>query len=101
VITTSGVVPWGNRIGSRLTATRIGKNTTSPSSKNWSQEVGSGSRRLHVAYMNRILTMEFRWMRACLEAEGVIGQKLYPAYYVIPGNQGSPAVMRGSARDCG
>ena len=30
-----------------------------------------------------------------LEAEGVIGAgKLYPAYYVIPGNQGSPAVMR-------
>ena len=30
-----------------------------------------------------------------LEAEGVIGAgKLYPAYYVIPGNQGSPTVMR-------
>jgi hypothetical protein len=30
-----------------------------------------------------------------LEAEGIIGPgKLYPAYYVIPGNQGSPAVMR-------
>ena len=30
-----------------------------------------------------------------LEAEGAIGPgKLYPAYYVIPGNQGSPAVMR-------
>jgi hypothetical protein len=30
-----------------------------------------------------------------LEAEGEIGAgKLYPAYYVIPGNQGSPTVMR-------
>jgi glycine reductase len=30
-----------------------------------------------------------------LEAEGKIGRgKLYPAYYMIPGNQGSPAVMR-------
>ncbi|TMA55893.1 MAG: hypothetical protein E6J73_22115 [Deltaproteobacteria bacterium] len=30
-----------------------------------------------------------------LEAEGAIGPgKLYPAYYVIPGNQGSPTVMR-------
>jgi hypothetical protein len=29
-----------------------------------------------------------------LEAEGAIGPgKLYPAYYVIPGNQGSPEVM--------
>jgi glycine/betaine/sarcosine/D-proline reductase family selenoprotein B len=30
-----------------------------------------------------------------LEDEGKIGRgKLYPAYYVIPGNQGSPSVMR-------
>jgi hypothetical protein len=30
-----------------------------------------------------------------LEADGKIGPgKFYPAYYVIPGNQGSPAVMR-------
>ncbi|MBI3057735.1 MAG: glycine/betaine/sarcosine/D-proline family reductase selenoprotein B, partial [Deltaproteobacteria bacterium] len=28
-----------------------------------------------------------------LEAEGVIGM-LYPAYYVVPGNQGSPSVMK-------
>jgi glycine/betaine/sarcosine/D-proline reductase family selenoprotein B len=30
-----------------------------------------------------------------LETEGAIGSgKLYPAYYVIPGNQGSPAVRQ-------
>jgi hypothetical protein len=37
-----------------------------------------------------------------LEAEGTIGRgKRYPAYYVIPGNQGSPAVMRRVGREIG
>jgi glycine/betaine/sarcosine/D-proline reductase family selenoprotein B len=36
------------------------------------------------------------------EAEGKIGRgKLYPAYYVIPGNQGSPAVMRRVGQEMG
>ena len=50
----------------------------------------------NVAFMNQNphYGMPLDALRA-LEADGKIGRgKLYPAYYVIPGNQGSPAVMR-------
>src|SRR5215510_9029600 len=50
----------------------------------------------NVAYMNKNphYGVPLDALRS-LEAEGKIGAgKLYPAYYVIPGNQGSPTVMR-------
>ena len=58
--------------------------------------MGSGARRLQRCRdeSKSALRVPLDGLRA-LEAEGKIGRgKLYPAYYMIPGNQGSPAVMR-------
>ena len=97
VICTGGVVPWGNPDGfktyrntfwrkynfAELEALEPGK---------WEAVHGG----YNVAFMNQNphYGMPLDALRA-LEAEGKIGRgNLYPAYYVIPGNQGSPAVMR-------
>jgi glycine reductase len=97
VICTGGVVPWGNPDGfktyrntfwrkynfAELKALEAGK---------WEAVHGG----YNVAFMNRNphYGMPLDALRQ-LEADGKIGRgKLYPAYYVIPGNQGSPAVMR-------
>ena len=97
VICTGGVVPWGNPDGfktyrntfwrkynfSELAKLEPGK---------WEAVHGG----YNVAFMNQNphYGMPLDALRQ-LEAEGKIGRgKLYPAYYVIPGNQGSPAVMR-------
>ncbi len=97
VVTTSGVVPWGNPDRfktyrnthwrkynfAELKALEPGK---------WEAVHGG----YNVVYMNKNphYGVPLDALRS-LEAEGVIGAgKLYPAFYVIPGNQGSPSVMR-------
>jgi betaine reductase len=104
VICTGGVVPWGNPDGfktyrntfwrkynfSELAKLEPGK---------WEAVHGG----YNVAFMNQNphYGMPLDALRA-LEAEGRIGRgKLYPAYYVIPGNQGSPAVMRRVGQEIG
>jgi len=104
VICTGGVVPWGNPDGfktyrntfwrkynfSELAKLEPGK---------WEAVHGG----YNVAFMNQNphYGMPLDALRQ-LEAEGKIGRgKLYPAYYVIPGNQGSPAVMRRVGQEIG
>jgi glycine reductase len=104
VICTGGVVPWGNPDGfktyrnthwrkynfAELAALEPGK---------WEAVHGG----YNVAFMNKNphYGMPLDALRK-LEEEGKIGRgKLYPAYYVIPGNQGSPAVMRRVGQEIG
>ena len=97
VICTGGVVPWGNPDGFKTYRNTFWRKynfselaTLEPGK--WEAVHGG----YNVAFMNRNphYGMPLDALRA-LEAEGRIGRgKLYPAYYVIPGNQGSPAVMR-------
>jgi len=104
VICTGGVVPWGNPDGfktyrntfwrkynfAELRALEPGK---------WEAVHGG----YNISFMNRNphYGMPLDALRA-LEAEGRIGPgKLYPAYYVIPGNQGSPSVMRRVGQEIG
>ena len=97
VITTSGVVPWGNP--GRFKTFR---NT------HWEKyniaevkELEAGKwEAVHGGYNTAFMNKNPHYgvpldaLRK-LEEEGVIGPgKLYPAYYVIPGNQGSPAIMK-------
>lgn len=95
VVTTSGVVPWGNPDGFRtyrntywrkyniaeLAALEPGR---------WEAVHGG----YNTAFMNRNphYGVPLDALRS-LEADRVIGG-LYPAYYVLPGNQGAPSVMR-------
>jgi betaine reductase len=97
VVTTSGVVPWGNPDHFktyRNTQWRKYNIAELQELEPGKWEAVHGG--YNVAYMNQNphYGVPLDALRA-LEAEGVIGAgKLYPAYYVIPGNQGSPAVMR-------
>jgi glycine reductase len=97
VVTTSGVVPWGNPDRFKTFRNTFWRKYNIAEVK----ELESGKwEAVHggynVAYMNKNphYGVPLDALRS-LEAEGKIGPgKLYPAYYVIPGNQGSPAVMR-------
>lgn len=97
VVTTSGVVPWGNpdRFKTyRNTHWRKYNFAELKALESGKWEAVHGG--YNVVYMNKNphYGVPLDALRS-LEAEGVIGPgKLYPAYYVIPGNQGSPAVMR-------
>ena len=96
LVTTSGVVPWGNpdRFKTYRNTHWQKYNIAEPGEPE--PEMGDGAWRLQ----RRLYESESSlWSSAdalrALESEGAIGPgKLYPAYYVIPGNQGSPAVMR-------
>jgi glycine reductase len=95
IVTTSGVVPWGNPDGFK-----IFRNTY------WRKYNVGGLKRMepgqweaihggyNVSFINQNLHygLPLDTLRE-LESEGVIG-RVYPAYYVVPGNQGSPSVMR-------
>jgi glycine reductase len=97
VVTTSGVVPWGNPDKFKTYRNTYWRKYNIAEVKElepgkWEAVHGG----YNVAFMNQNphYGVPLDALRA-LEAEGAIGAgKLYPAYYVIPGNQGSPAVMR-------
>jgi glycine reductase complex component B subunit gamma len=97
VITTSGVVPWGNPDRFRTYRNTFWRKYNISELKGlesgkWEAVHGG----YNTAFMDRNphYGVPLDALRT-LEAEGVIGKgKLYPAYYVIPGNQGAPAVMR-------
>jgi betaine reductase len=97
VVTTSGVVPWGNPDKFKTYRNTYWRKYNIAELKElepgkWEAVHGG----YNVAYMNQNphYGVPLDALRT-LEAEGVIGAgKLYPAYYVIPGNQGSPTVMR-------
>jgi glycine reductase len=97
VVTTSGVVPYGNPDGFKTYRNTYWRKYNIAELKNlepgkWEAVHGG----YNVAFMNQNphYGVPLDALRA-LEAEGAIGAgKLYPAYYVIPGNQGSPTVMR-------
>jgi glycine reductase complex component B subunit gamma len=97
VICTGGVVPWGNPDGFKTYRNTFWRKYNIAELKalepgKWEAVHGG----YNVAFMNQNphYGMPLDALRA-LEADGKIGRgKLYPAYYVIPGNQGSPAVMR-------
>jgi glycine reductase len=97
VVTTSGVVPWGNPDKFKTYRNTYWRKYNIAELKElepgkWEAIHGG----YNVAYMNQNphYGVPLDALRA-LEADGAIGAgKLYPAYYVIPGNQGSPTVMR-------
>ncbi len=97
VVTTSGVVPYGNPDKFKTYRNTYWRKYNIAELKElepgkWEAVHGG----YNVAYMNQNphYGVPLDALRA-LEAEGAIGAgKLYPAYYVIPGNQGSPTVMR-------
>jgi glycine reductase len=97
VITTSGVVPWGNPGRFKTYRNTHWEKYNIAEVKElepgkWEAVHGG----YNVAYMNKNphYGVPLDALRS-LEADGKIGPgKFYPAYYVIPGNQGSPAVMR-------
>jgi len=97
VVTTSGVVPWGNPDKFKTYRNTYWRKYNIAEVKElepgkWEAVHGG----YNVAYMNQNphYGVPLDALRA-LEQEGTIGPgKLYPAYYVIPGNQGSPTVMR-------
>ena len=104
VICTGGVVPWGNPDGFktyRNTFWRKYKFAELKALESGKWEAVHGG--YNVAFMNQNphYGVPLDALRS-LESEGKIGAgNLYPAYYVIPGNQGSPAVMRRVGREIG
>ncbi len=97
IITTAGVVPWGNPDGFKTYRNTHWKKYNIAELKalepgRWEAVHGG----YNVSYMNKNphYGVPLDALRT-LEAEGVVGRgKLYPAYYVVPGNQGSPSVLR-------
>jgi len=97
VITTSGVVPWGNPDGFKTYRNTFWRKYNiaelgALEPGRWEAVHGG----YNVSYMNENphYGVPLDALRA-LEAKGKIGKgKLYPAYYVVPGNQGSPSVMK-------
>jgi len=104
VICTGGVVPWGNPDGFKTYRNTFWRKYNfaelkSLESGQWEAVHGG----YNVAFMNQNphYGVPLDALRT-LESEGKIGRgNLYPAYYVIPGNQGSPAVMRRVGQEIG
>lgn len=97
LICTGGVVPWGNPDGFKTYRNTFWRKYNFAELKalepgKW--EAVHGGYNVALMNQNPHYGMPLDALRA-LEAEGKIGPgKLYPAYYAIPGNQGSPTVMR-------
>ena len=98
VVTTSGVVPWGNPDRFKTYRNTHWQKYNIAELKElepgkWEAVHGG----YNIAYMNKNphYGVPLDALRT-LEAEGSDRSRgrLYPAYFVIPGNQGSPAVMR-------
>jgi glycine reductase len=104
VICTGGVVPWGNPDGFKTYRNTFWRKYNFAELKalesgKWEAVHGG----YNVAFMNQNphYGVPLDALRS-LESEGKIGAgNLYPAYYVIPGNQGSPAVMRRVGQEIG
>jgi glycine reductase complex component B subunit gamma len=104
VVTTSGVVPWGNPDRFKTYRNTHWQKYNIAELKElepgkWEAVHGG----YNIAYMNKNphYGVPLDALRS-LEAEGRIGPgRLYPAYFVIPGNQGSPAVMRRVGQEIG
>lgn len=95
LVTTSGVVPWGNPDGFKTFRNTFWRKygigeLRSMEPGVWEAVHGG----YNVATMNKnpLYGVPLDALRD-LEAAGVFG-RLYPAYYVIPGNQGAPSVMK-------
>ncbi len=95
IITTSGVVPWGNPDGFKIFRNTYWRKYSIAELEamepgRWEAIHGG----YNVSFMNQNphYGVPLDVLRA-IERERIIG-KLYPAYYVVPGNQGSPSVMR-------
>ncbi len=95
LVTTSGVVPWGNPDGFRTFRNTFWRKYGFAELKDmepgrWEAVHGG----YNVSAMNEKphYGVPLDALRA-LEAEKFFG-RLYPAYYVVPGNQGNPTVMR-------
>lgn len=104
LICTGGVVPWGNPDGFKTYRNTFWRKYNFAELKalepgKWEAVHGG----YNVAFMNQNphYGVPLDALRE-LETEGRIGPgRLYPAYYVIPGNQGSPAVMRRVGQEIG
>lgn len=95
IITTAGVVPWGNPDGFKTYRNTFWRKYNIAGLKcmqagQW--EAVHGGYEVAFVNQNPHLGVPLDALRA-LEAEKVIGN-LYPAYYVVPGNQGEPSVMK-------
>jgi len=95
IVTTSGVVPWGNPDGFKIFRNTHWRKYSVAELRcmeagRWEAVHGG----YNVSFMNQNphYGVPLDTLRA-LEAERVIG-RLYPAYYVLPGNGGAPSVMR-------
>ena len=100
VVTTSGVVPWGNPDGFRTFRNtfwrKYGIGELRTMERGVWEAVHGG---YNVANMNEnpLYGVPLDALRE-LEAARTFGH-LYPAYYVIPGNQGAPSVMQRVGRE--
>ncbi|MEE9550872.1 MAG: glycine/betaine/sarcosine/D-proline family reductase selenoprotein B [Candidatus Binatia bacterium] len=95
LVTTSGVVPWGNPDGFKSFRNTFWRKYGFGES--WNMEPGRweavhGGYNISAMNENPYYGVPLDALRT-LQAEGSLG-KLYPSYYVLPGNQGAPSVMR-------
>lgn len=95
IVTTSGVVPWGNPDRFKTYRNNFWRKYNIAELKVMEPGVWEAVHGGYdVSFMNQnpLYGVPLDALRA-LEAEKVIG-RLFPGYYVVPGNQGSPSVMR-------
>jgi glycine reductase len=95
LITTSGMVPWGNPDGFRTFRNTFWRKYGFGDSQEMEQgrwEAVHGGFNVSVMNENPHYGVPLDALRA-LEAEKYFGN-LYPSYYVVPGNQGNPTNMR-------
>lgn len=95
IVTTSGLVPWGNPDGFKTYRNTFWRKYSIAGLKRMEAgcwEAVHGGYEVAFVNQNPQFGVPLDALRA-LEAEGVIG-KLHESYYVVPGNQGAPSVMK-------